>query len=97
MSAMRAVRDFHVTKNPWPHVDRWAADQRYQMIQHDDGHRVYKKGGFLVGARTVEVTADGHQVHVEAYAAGPMGALPRSVSRAEVNALLREFGQQPIQ
>lgn len=70
MGAKRAIRNFNVTGDPWPVVDRWAGNQKYQRIQQGDGRRVYKKGtGFFVAARKVEVTAGGGQLGVEAYVA----------------------------
>jgi hypothetical protein len=69
MAEKRAVRDFGVSGDPWPVVDGWASREGYHTVTQDNAHRVFKKGKrFLVaGARMVDVSKSGGNVHLEAW------------------------------
>ena len=107
MTAKRAIRDFRAAGDPWTHVSQWAGHQGYHMVQQDDGHRVYKKGhGLLVGARKVEVSARGGEIHVEAYVTANLGArisslfiMPREItveSGGGIGAVPRKMGRTEV-
>jgi len=61
------MRDFSMTGDPWPNVDRWASRQGFKLLSQNDGHRLYKKGGHLAGARMVDVAAAPSGMHIEAW------------------------------
>jgi len=62
----RTVRDYTLNFDPWPIMDRWAADTGYRLKESNPTGRLYQKGhGFLVAPMMFEVRQSGYQFHFE--------------------------------
>jgi hypothetical protein len=106
MMATRAVRDFQVTVDPWPVVDHWAEQQKFRMLSQHEGHRLYKKGGHMAGARMVDVSAAPSGMHLEAWVHSTVPArimsffiLPEDItieSGGKKGALPRKLGRAEV-
>jgi hypothetical protein len=101
-----ATATFTVESSIWRTVDRWADEYGYRLVEWHATSRVYEKSHRMLrgyGRWRVEIEEAGHHVDVEAEVRfrplsppgpGRDGFLLKA--REEVNALLADLGQPPL-
>ena len=68
MAASRAVRHFSIEADPWPIVNSWASEKGYKRVSGGGNQVLFQKGtGFLVAPQMLQITANGGDVHLEAW------------------------------
>lgn len=69
----RTVRNFTVSLDTWPIVDRWARSERFILIEDLGDKRRYQKGnGWLVLPTKLEITLKDGSLHLEVWVHGSL-------------------------
>ena len=66
----RTIRDFSISSDIWPSVDKWAAEASFRLKESTPTSRLYQRGyGLLTAPMMVGLTQQGGKVRLEAWIA----------------------------
>lgn len=64
----RTIRDFSVSADIWPTVDKWMSTEGFRLIDDRGAKRTFQKGyGLMILPTKVEITQTDGSVHLEAW------------------------------